>query len=51
MGSGQGKGGYMPQTAWKAVAADGIRGGPLGLSRDFPTAKEVAEGEGLSNQL
>lgn len=41
---GQGQGIIAPKAVWKTVTADGKR--PiLGLSREFPTAKEVAEGK------
>lgn len=42
MGQGQGLGSARP--AWRAVNADGKRPA-VGMSRDFPTAKEVAEGK------
>ena len=41
-GSGDSQGSARP--AWRAVNADGKRTA-MGMSRDFPTAKEVAEGE------
>lgn len=30
--------------AWRAVNADGVRRPAVGMSRDFPTASEVAQG-------
>jgi hypothetical protein len=47
MGSGAGIGLGSAKPAWRAVSGDGRRigGGSTGLSRDFPTANEVAEGE------
>jgi hypothetical protein len=41
MGSGQGI--AVAKAAWRPVTQEGKRG--VGLSRDFPTAKEVADGE------
>jgi hypothetical protein len=42
---GQGQGISSSKPAWRAVN-DGRRGGPgMGMSRDFPTASEVAEGK------
>lgn len=43
MGPGQALGSAKP--AWRAVNAEGKRGAIGGISRDFPTAKEVADGE------
>ncbi|ORY29151.1 hypothetical protein BCR39DRAFT_588449 [Naematelia encephala] len=42
MGSGHGIGGSASRNVWRAVQPEGRK---AGLSRDFPTAKEVAEGK------
>lgn len=44
MGSGQGLG-SAARRAWGAVGANERRGPPTGLSHEFPTAKEVADGK------
>ncbi|BEI99521.1 hypothetical protein CcaverHIS631_0405640 [Cutaneotrichosporon cavernicola] len=44
MGSGQGLG-AAARRAWGSVGASERRGPPTGLSREFPTAKEVADGK------
>lgn len=44
MGSGQGIGGGAARSAWRTVSSDSRRPG-LGMSREFPTASEVAEGK------
>ena len=46
MGVGIGIGASVPKPAWKNVPSEAKRA-QMGLSRDFPTAKEVAEGESL----
>ena len=44
MGSGLGIGTSAPRPAWRQVPAEG-RLAPGGISRDFPTTNEIAEGE------
>ena len=44
MGSGQGIGASAPKPAWRQVQSEGKRAA-LGISREFPTTNEIAEGK------